>query len=255
MLKFFRKIRRGLIAEKKVGNYVLYAIGEIVLVVIGILIALAIDNANEDSIKHKKQQVYLIGLKKEFETSQNKLKTLIAVNKKSYEDSKAIIGFMQDPDCSPNEEELSNLLYNALAFDISYNPNNSLLEEMINSGSLKDLSNPHLRVLLTNWISNLDDISKQEAMLDHERDQIINMFRTNENSIKTIYDLTGVSDDLGLPVATELLSNLALLQSTEFENNLLMFILTSITTETMHYAPLMQSMDEILATIEGEIEE
>ncbi|MDC6384175.1 hypothetical protein D2V93_12110 [Flagellimonas taeanensis] len=255
MLKFFRKIRRGLIAEKKVGNYVLYAIGEIVLVVIGILIALAIDNANEDSIKHKKEQVYLIGLKKEFETSQNKLKTLISVNKKSYEDSKTIIGFMQDPNGLPNEAELANLLYNAFAFDISYNPNNSLLEEMINSGSLKDLSNPQLRVLLTNWISNLDDISKQEAMLDHERDQIINMFRTNENSIKTIYDLTGVSSDLGLPIATEQLSNLALLQSTEFENNLLMFILTSITTETMHYAPLMQSMDEILATIEGEIEE
>ncbi|WP_108424373.1 DUF6090 family protein [Flagellimonas amoyensis] len=255
MLKFFRKIRRGLIEEKKVGNYVLYAIGEIVLVVIGILIALAIDNANEDSIKHKKQQVYLIGLKKEFETSQNKLKTLISVNKKSYEDSKTIIGFMQDPNRLPNEEELSNLLYNAFAFDISYNPNNSLLEEMINSGSLKDLTNPQLRVLLTNWISNMDDISKQEAMLDQERDQIINMFRTNENSIKTIYDLTGVSGDLGLPVATEQLSNLPLLQSTEFENNLLMFVLTSITTETMHYVPLMQSMDEILATIEGEIEE
>jgi hypothetical protein len=146
-------------------------------------------------------------------------------------------------------------LYNALAFDISYNPNNSLLEEMINSGSLKDLSNPNLRVLLTNWISNIEDITKQEAMLDHERDQIITMFRRNGNSIKTIYDLTGVSGDLGLPVGKEQLSNLHLLQSTEFENNLLMFILTSITTETLHYTPLMQSMNEILATINGEIKE
>ncbi|RIV42941.1 MULTISPECIES: DUF6090 family protein [Flagellimonas] len=255
MLKFFRKIRKGLVEERKISNYILYAIGEIVLVVIGILIALAIDNANEQHIKREKEQVYLVGLKKEFETSQTKLKNLIAVNKKSYEDSKKIIGFMQDQENLPNEEELSNLLYNALAFDISYNPNNSLLEEMINSGSLKDLSNPNLRVLLTNWISNIEDITKQEAMLDHERDQIITMFRRNGNSIKTIYDLTGVSGDLGLPVGKEQLSNLHLLQSTEFENNLLMFILTSITTETLHYTPLMQSMNEILATINGEIKE
>ncbi|WP_228237069.1 DUF6090 family protein [Allomuricauda sp. M10] len=255
MLKIFRSKRKGLIEEKKIRNYIVYAIGEIVLVVIGILIALAIDNANEQHIKREKEQVYLIGLKKEFETSQIKLKELISVNKKSYEDSKKIIGFMQNPTDLPNEEELSHLFYNAFAFDISFNPNNSLLQEMINSGSLKDLSNPQLRVLLTNWISNLEDITKQEAMLDHERNQIINMFRTNENSIKTIYDFTGVSGDLGLPIGKEQLSNLPLLQSTKFENNILMFILTSITTETMHYSPLMQGMDEILATINSEIKE
>ncbi|NDV43363.1 DUF6090 family protein [Flagellimonas sediminis] len=255
MLKFFRKIRKGLVEERKISNYALYAIGEIVLVVIGILIALAIDNANEQHNKREKEQVYLIGLKKEFETSQIKLKELISVNKRSYKDSKTIIGFMQDPEDLPNEEELSNLFYNAFAFDISFNPNNSLLQEMINSGSLKDLSNPQLRVLLTNWISNLEDITKQEAMLDQERNQIINMFRTNEYSIKTIYDLTGVSGDLGLSVGKERLSNLTILKSTEFENNMLMFILTSITTETMHYSPLMQGMDEILATINSEIRE
>ena len=47
MLKFFRRIRQKLIAENKVGKYLIYAIGEIVLVVIGILIALWINNWNE----------------------------------------------------------------------------------------------------------------------------------------------------------------------------------------------------------------
>ena len=81
MLKFFRKIRKELIAEKKVSNYVLYALGEIVLVVIGILIALAIDNANEQSIKRGKEQAYLVGLKSEFGISKLKLEELIRVNK------------------------------------------------------------------------------------------------------------------------------------------------------------------------------
>jgi hypothetical protein len=47
MIKFFRRIRRKLLSEGKIGTYLKYAIGEIVLVVIGILIALQINNWNE----------------------------------------------------------------------------------------------------------------------------------------------------------------------------------------------------------------
>ena len=48
MIKFFRKIRQQLLSENKLSKYLIYAIGEIVLVVIGILIALSINNSNED---------------------------------------------------------------------------------------------------------------------------------------------------------------------------------------------------------------
>ncbi|REG87831.1 DUF6090 family protein [Winogradskyella sediminis] len=48
MIKFFRKIRRNLLSEGKTRKYFKYAIGEIVLVVIGILIALQINNWNEN---------------------------------------------------------------------------------------------------------------------------------------------------------------------------------------------------------------
>ena len=48
MIKFFRKIRQRLLTENKFSKYLFYAIGEIVLVVIGILIALSINNWNEN---------------------------------------------------------------------------------------------------------------------------------------------------------------------------------------------------------------
>ncbi|MDH3609387.1 MAG: DUF6090 family protein, partial [Gammaproteobacteria bacterium] len=48
MIKFFRTIRKDLISENKTGKYLKYAIGEIILVVIGILIALSINNWNEE---------------------------------------------------------------------------------------------------------------------------------------------------------------------------------------------------------------
>ena len=48
MIKFFRKIRYALMTNNKTAKYLTYAIGEIILVVIGILIALQINNWNED---------------------------------------------------------------------------------------------------------------------------------------------------------------------------------------------------------------
>ena len=48
MIKFFRRIRQKLLSENKFSKYLLYALGEIILVVIGILIALSINNWNED---------------------------------------------------------------------------------------------------------------------------------------------------------------------------------------------------------------
>ena len=59
MIKFFRKIRQRLLTENKFSKYLIYAIGEIVLVVIGILIALSINKYNED-LKAKKFELKLL---------------------------------------------------------------------------------------------------------------------------------------------------------------------------------------------------
>ncbi len=53
MIKFFRKIRFDLMGKNKTGKYLKYAVGEIVLVMIGILLALQINNWNNDRIERK----------------------------------------------------------------------------------------------------------------------------------------------------------------------------------------------------------
>ena len=58
MIKFFRKIRQNLLSEGKTGKYLKYAIGEIILVVIGILIALSINNWNENQKLQKSKTEY-----------------------------------------------------------------------------------------------------------------------------------------------------------------------------------------------------
>lgn len=256
MILYFKKIRQKLVAEGKLNRYLFYALGEIILVVIGILIALGINNKNQDKITRQKEQVYLVGLKNEFEMSQMKLKELIEVNQQNYEGTKKILAFMTAPDSLPSEEQLSRLLFNSFAYDITFNPNNSLLNEMINSGSLKDVSDPELRRHLTNWDSRLTDIAQQENDLRLQREKVLDLFRTNEYSIRTIFDQADVtSGQIGLSPKTKNSSNLKLLNSTAFENNLLIFILSSQLTETEHYTPLMEELDLILKLIAEEIEQ
>jgi hypothetical protein len=69
MIKFFRKIRQNLLSEGKNGNYLKYAIGEIVLVVIGILIALQINNWNQGRVNKKNENEYLTEIIKEIEAN------------------------------------------------------------------------------------------------------------------------------------------------------------------------------------------
>ena len=70
MLHFFRKIRRELLAESKFFRYLKYGIGEIILVVIGILIAIQVDNWNEDRKRAGVEEYYLKSLLSEIKQNQ-----------------------------------------------------------------------------------------------------------------------------------------------------------------------------------------
>ena len=78
MIKFFRKIRHQLLSKNKGSNYLLYAIGEIVLVVIGILIALQVNNWNINRNNNKQEVILLNDLKHEYLRKSDEL------NKKIY---------------------------------------------------------------------------------------------------------------------------------------------------------------------------
>ena len=253
MSRLFRKFRKEIIAKGKIQKYLLYALGEVILLVIGILIALAINNNNLKNQNRAKEQIYLKGLKEDFLISQAKLQELIKVNRNNLEHAKKII--QADPE-DPNiqESQFSQWIVEALAYEISFNPNNSLLFEMINSGSMKDLSNPELRKFLTDWVAILEDIHQQESELSMQRENVIAIFDQEGYSIRKILDQAGVTQELGISEGKFQKSNLGILNSISFENRLLTFILTSQATEDAHYLPLLTKLESILALIEKEID-
>jgi len=253
MLRLFHKIRRQLFSENKVGRYLLYALGEIILIVIGILIAITIDNNNEERKIRKMEQAYLVGLKSEFEQSRRKLQTLIEVNRDSYADARKIANYISSG-TFPEEKELSVLLFNAVSFEIAYNPNNSLLNEVISTGYLKNIRSQELRQELAAWESVIQGIHRQEATMREQREKILDLFRNDQGSIRTILDQSGISEQqMGMPASGKAVSNLPVIKSRTFENNLLPYVLTGMNTEQNHYIPLLERINRILQLIDEEI--
>jgi len=79
MIKFFRKIRQNLLSEGKIGKYFKYAIGEIILVVIGILIALAINDAYNNAKNETKIKVILAQIQEDIIADLNDSETILSV--------------------------------------------------------------------------------------------------------------------------------------------------------------------------------
>jgi hypothetical protein len=80
MIKFFRKIRQNLLMENKTGKYFKYAIGEIVLVVIGILIALQINNWNESKKQSTTEKEFIISLKNDLKRDKAFIEMVVELN-------------------------------------------------------------------------------------------------------------------------------------------------------------------------------
>ena len=247
-----RRIRLKLLEQKSFGRYAIYAVGEVLLIVIGILAAFWIDTWNEERQEKEREQFYLSGLKEEFRLSLLKLDTLIAVNRTSYRTAEELLRRIPQAESADQETEISKMLLQAFSYELAYNPNNSLLKELINSGRLETLSDPRLRHHLTSWESFLESIHQQEGNLRLERERTSDLLRSEQGSIRSILVRSGEAPpELELENREGLYSNLPLLKGREFENHLLLFILTASDTERVHYAPLRTEIETILQLIEA----
>ncbi|MFL1011759.1 DUF6090 family protein [Flavisericum labens] len=131
MLKLFRKIRQKLLSENKFSKYLLYAVGEIVLVVIGILIALQINNWNDE----KKDRALEIKILKEIhsnlEHDLNEIQHDISVMDSVDLASKNVIHFLKTQD-KPTEAFYDDVAKIKVA--PHFDPNKSGYELLVSKG-------------------------------------------------------------------------------------------------------------------------
>ena len=164
MIKFFRKIRKNLITENKFSKYLLYAIGEIVLVVIGILIAISINNRNNNRINNSKEISILYELKIEYKGKLNELNEKVNVRNAMIASANTLLNEIQSKNYSISHDTL-NLHLGVTTLTPTYNSTNSVTEELINSGNLYLLKNNELRKLISEWTGELVKLTEEEEYL------------------------------------------------------------------------------------------
>ncbi len=171
MIKFFRKIRRNLISQNKVSQYLIYAVGEIILVVIGILIALQINNYSEQKKERKLEYILLSNLSNEIflDIQQIENNTEISLQRLGRLDS--LIQLLKTPDSIDNMRFIRESY--EFVFDNYFKSNSGIFDEAVSSGKMSHIQNDSLRQDIFNYYRNA-----KETYTDGTTRQITDEFIT-----------------------------------------------------------------------------
>ena len=153
MIKFFRKIRYDLMEKNKTGKYFKYAIGEIVLVVIGILIALQINNWNEQRKQNSQERYILNQLKVEFEADSIKINTLEKLTTGKMNESKYLLQLITEY----NKDSIRFIPLKPIFFigkAIPFYDYSPTYNELVNSGKLNVISNDSIKIAINDFINH-----------------------------------------------------------------------------------------------------
>ena len=161
MIKFFRKIRYDLMNQNKTSKYLKYAIGEIILVMIGILLALQVNNWNTNRTQKQKENLLLTDLNKEFKINKTQLDSVLKAHYSSMKSSTYLLSRL--PIKNVKKENLDSLgyhIWNHKTF--TFNPSSGVTSSIMNSSSINIISNIELRQLLVGWNDLLLDYQEEE---------------------------------------------------------------------------------------------
>ncbi len=192
MIKFFRKIRQRLFAENKFSKYLLYAIGEIVLVVIGILIALQINNNNEEKKDRIEEQTLLKQLHSDFNSNLEQLDQKISFRKTFMNSSKQLFKYIDNPSLR-NKDSIDLHLAKTLPY-ATFDP---IINDLAGSGELGLIKNTELKQALTHWSSNIMDVIEDEVLWKKYRGEEYFPFLIQHYQLRTIRNKAYKSNVLG----------------------------------------------------------
>ena len=157
MIQFFRKIRQQLMAEKKTSQYLKYAIGEIILVVIGILIALSVNNLNQKRLNKNKEKALLEQLAKDLSRAEKDIKFNLSIHDQAISSAQYVLGHMGSE--APYEDSIGYHLSQAFLW--------SKLE--IDLGAFENMKSTGLDIISNNELRNeiVNRLSGQLAFHQH----------------------------------------------------------------------------------------
>jgi len=165
MITFFRQIRQSLLIKNKIGRYITYAIGEIVLVVIGIMIALQINNWNEEKQRIEQEHEIMTNLAEDFKINLSNLENSINSGYPDWtrllQNTIVCFGKKDNQLTDENRSAIRNTTF--YLTDIIDGSLNSILS----SEKLELLRDPKLKSMITAYPAKIGRFKKLESNLEH----------------------------------------------------------------------------------------
>ncbi|MBD0822712.1 DUF6090 family protein [Aestuariibaculum marinum] len=167
MIKFFRKIRQRLVTENKFSKYLIYAIGEIILVVIGILIALQINNRNLNKSNLKESKEFVVRLKAEVKSNIGFVKEEIEKKESQRRSSLAILKMIGEDITKLSSKTLDSLIIITMA-NGNVEFKNGTLNEGLNTGKVALIKSDSLKTRLYGLPSLVEEVRSGEKYMNED---------------------------------------------------------------------------------------
>lgn len=240
MIKLFRKIRQRMLTENKFSKYLLYAIGEIILVVIGILIALSINNWNEDRKSRKQEVKYLKNLQTDIVLEIQNNDSLINYRAITAKAAAHLLDFKSletGADILTLEHTIQQVFMR-----VAFIPTNNTYKELSSSGNLNYITNDSIKDYLLELDKMYVYIDNTEKHMYREYEEYLynvtvengatlNLFdfqKTAENGTFIFKDPSQIQADTLIPQYKRLF------QKTEFLNGLKLSVMNNIYLKNYH---------------------
>jgi hypothetical protein len=155
MLRFFRTMRQALVPENRFGRYFLYAVGEILLVVVGILIALQVNKWNESQKLKKEELTMLNNLEAEFFINMENLQNIQLNNENVYDCAVQLKELIGKNESEIHRYNVDSLLYISILI-ADFQPNHFVLSHLKSTDKLELISSVKLKRYLYEWENALN---------------------------------------------------------------------------------------------------
>jgi hypothetical protein len=169
MIQPFRKMRLASLAsitDSKAGLYIVYGVGEIVLLVAGILIALAINNWNENRRDRAREVEILRQLRNEYQANLVQLRQKIGMRDKIISAGFRLLEFTDNPENVPADSLYARLY--PLQTDPTFDP---IKDDILTTSNIRLITNDSLRLLLSNWTSEVSQVQEIELAWQKMRNE------------------------------------------------------------------------------------
>lgn len=155
MINFFRKIRQQYLIKNNFSKYLVYAIGEIILVVIGILIALGVNNWNQAKKDHRLEKDYLLRIHRDLAQDTASFRGIISRNNELREEIKVLLVSLYNGVRELEQVHDMSDTYDKV-LDQTFSPNDNTFKSMLSSGTLGLIRNIELKEEILHLYSEYD---------------------------------------------------------------------------------------------------